>query len=111
MGPALRPRPLLEQDELPALEVVPGARQDREHLEREEHIAVQVLVQRVPVPLAVAEDQRGRPLLPGRVAAAQQLVVLERKGRPVAAQQFGPVVRDRRQMPVERRAQRRDRVG
>jgi hypothetical protein len=43
--PALRPRALFEQDELTALEVEPAAGDDRQHLEGEEHLAVEVLVQ------------------------------------------------------------------
>ena len=47
-----------------------GAREDRQHLEREEHLAVEVLMKRVPVARAVAEDQRRRPILTGGVASA-----------------------------------------
>jgi hypothetical protein len=44
-------------------------------------------VERVPVALAVAQDQRRRTLLAGGVAALEQLLVLERERVLVAAEQ------------------------
>ena len=110
VGAALRARPLLEQHEL-AARVVVLVGEHRHDLEREVDVAVEVLVQRVPVALAVAEDQRRRPLLPGGAAALEQLLVLGRKGVGGAAQPLRPAVGDRRQVAVEARAQRRDRLG
>ena len=87
VGAALRARALLEQHELAALEVDSRASEDRQHLEREVDVAVEVLVQRVPVALAVAQDQRRRARLAGRAAALEQLLVLggERRVVPAAA--------------------------
>src|SRR6185503_18311706 len=51
---------------------------------------------------------RRRTLLPGLAAALDQLVMAEREG--VAADPLGPGVGDRREAPVERAAQRFDRV-
>ena len=75
MRAALRARALLHQHELAALEVLPRLGQHREDLEREVDVAVEVLVQRVPVALAVAQDQRRRALLAGLAAALEQLLV------------------------------------
>ena len=75
MGAALRARALLEQHELAALVVDARLGQHRHDLEREVDVAVEVLVQRVPVALAVAEDQRRRALLAGGAAALEQLLV------------------------------------
>ena len=59
-------------------------------------------MQRVPVARAVAQDQRRRPLLARRAAARQQLVV-RRPGTSVRRRAAGrPVVRDGRQVAVER---------
>src|ERR1700739_1061442 len=57
VGAALRPGALLEQYELAPLEVDPGAVENREDLKREEHLAVEILVKRVPVAGPVAQDQ------------------------------------------------------
>src|SRR4051812_21866920 len=103
---ALRARALLEQDELAAAEVLARLGQDGEHLEGEEDVAVEVLVQGVPVARAAAEDQRRRLLLAGGAAALQQLGVLERERGVLAAQQLGPVVGDGGEVAVERAAQR-----
>ena len=61
VGAALGPRALLEQHELAAVEVVAGAGEHGEDLEREEDLPVEVLVQGVPVARAVAEDERRSP--------------------------------------------------
>src|SRR5687767_4162726 len=76
MRPALRPRALPHQHELAPFEVVA---EHRQRLEREVDVAVDVLLQRVPVPGAVAQDQRRRALLAGLVAAGEQLLVRERE--------------------------------
>src|SRR3954447_11354245 len=86
VGPALRARALLEEHELAAVEVDAGLRQDRERLEREVDVAVEVLVQRVPVARAVAQDQRGRSRLAGSGAAREEFLVLEREVLVSAAQ-------------------------
>ena len=74
--PALRPRALLEQDELATFEVDTGLGQDGDDLEREVDVPVEVPVERVPVTGAVAEDQRRRSLLARRMAACEQLGVV-----------------------------------
>ena len=102
--PALRARPLLEQHELAALVVHVRLREDGQHLEREVDVAVEILVQRVPVALAVAQDERRPPLLPAR-GSARAAVVLERKAVGIAAEQRRPLVGDRREVTVECAAQ------
>jgi hypothetical protein len=89
VGAALGTGALLEQDELTALEVDAAPRQDGQDLKREVDVAVEVLVQGVPVALAVAQDQRRRPVLAGLPALAQQLLVLEREGAVLSAQAGG----------------------
>src|SRR5204862_1236769 len=96
--------------ELAAFEVDARLGQHGQGLEREEDIAVEVLVQRVPVSVAVAQDQRRRPQLAGGAAALEKLLVRGREAWLVAAQALGPGVGDRRQAAVERRAQLRDRL-
>jgi len=80
------------------------------HLEWEVDVAVEVLVKRVPVSWSVAQDQRRRPALPGVVTLREQLFVLEREARVVSPQQPRPVVGDRREVAIERAAQRSNRL-
>ena len=102
MGAALRARALLEQHELAALEVAPGSDSTVSDLEREVDVAVEVLVQRVPVALAVAQDQRRRALLAGGAAALEQLARASGgKRRRSPPQALRPVVGDRREVAVE----------
>ena len=76
VGAALGARALLEQDELAPVEVDPRHGEDGHRLEGEGDVAVEVLVQGVPVALAVAQHERRRPRLARRAAAREQLVVL-----------------------------------
>jgi hypothetical protein len=108
VGAALGARPLLDQHELAALEIDPGPGEHGQHLEGEEDLAVEVLVQRVPVALAVAQDQRRRALLAGGAAAGQQRLVRGRVAL-LLAQPLGPLVGDRREAAVEAVAQLGDR--
>src|SRR5680860_964671 len=110
MGSALRPRPLLDQHDLAALEVVAGAVEHRDDLEGEGDVAVEILMKRVPAAGAVPEDQRGRARLARLVALREKLVELARVAHLVA-EAFRPGVRDLRQGWIERGAQLRDRVG
>ena len=79
MRPALRARTVFHQHELAAVVVGAALRQDGQHLEGEEHVAVEILVQRVPVALGVAKDQRRRALLARRAAPGDQVRVLFRE--------------------------------
>jgi len=107
---ALRARSLLHEHELAALVVDARLREHRQHLEREGDVAVEILVERVPIARSVAQDQRRRPLLTRGAATLEQLRMLERIGGAVAAEQGRPVIRNGREVPVERSAQLGDRV-
>src|SRR6202042_3657036 len=111
VGAALGAWALLHQYELAALVVGAALREDAQDLEREEDLAVEILMQRVPVAGPVAEDERGRPRLAGLAAALQQRLVREREGGRVSAQAFAPAVGHRRQVGVERGAQLGDELG
>ena len=100
--PALRARPLLDQHELAPVEVDAGLGQHRQHLEREVDVAVEVLVQRVPVALAVAQDQRRRPLL-ARGAAAREQLARARAGRRRPRRPAAPPTRWRSARAARRR--------
>ena len=107
-------RPLLHQDELAAGEIPIGRGQQHRHLQRENMLAVEVLVQAVEVPGPIAEQERRRPRLAGRVAALEELIVSG--GKPDGqAERFLPAVGKLDQSRVERAAQRRhhrrERVG
>src|SRR5262249_9859674 len=106
---ALRPGTLLEQHELAALKVASRAVEEGDDLVWEGHLAVEVLVQRVPVAACVAEHQRGRTRLPRPVTAPQK--GLERRGvANIFAELFGPAVGDLGERRGEGRAPLRDDV-
>src|SRR3954451_11526891 len=96
----LRARALLDEDELAALEVGPGAVEDGHRLQREGDVAVEVLVQRVVAALDVAQDQRRRAVLVGGVAALEERLEVRRVAG-VLAQPPRPVVRQRGQRRVQ----------
>src|SRR5579875_831254 len=74
MGPGLGSGPLLDHHELAPLVVDAGAVQAYDHLEREDVLAVQVAVQRIPVPGSVAQQERGGLGLAPAVADLEPLV-------------------------------------
>src|SRR6185295_16894108 len=90
------PRPLLDEQELPAREVLTGTVEQAGHLEREGHVAVEVLVQAVVPARLVAQQQRRGLGLAVLGADCQEVVELGRVAAP-AAKRFLPGARDRRQ--------------
>jgi hypothetical protein len=104
----LLPRPALDEHELAAGEVADGA-QERDSLQGEGDVAVDILVEGVVAALAVAQDERRRPLLAGFVAAVQERV---QPGGQVGrlAQLLRPAVGRLGQRRVERAAGRGDRL-
>ena len=106
LGARLHARALLGQHEFAAGEVPAGLGQQDRDLEREDVLAVEVLVQAVVVALAVLQEQRRRPRLPGRMAALEERRVLARIAH-VDAHRLVPAVGDRRKPRIERGAQRR----
>ena len=90
----------------------PGLVQVDDHLQREHEVAVEIAVQRVPVALAVAEQDGRRFALAGLVAHPQPLVQRVRPGGG-AAEPRVPVPGDRQEPGVERllEALHRLRVG
>ncbi len=106
----LRPRALLDEHELAALEVGARAVEDRHGLQRERDVAVEVLVQRVVAPLEVAQQQRRGALLAGLVAAVEERAELLRELGGLA-EAAGPLVGEPRERRVERVARLLDRIG
>ena len=106
----LRARPLLDEQELAAGEVFARRAQQHRQLQREDQLAVEVLVQAVVVAGLVFEEQRRRPLLAGRVAL-REIGAERRREPPLLVQPFAPAIGDRREMRVERLAQLRDSGG
>src|SRR6266699_1511713 len=109
-APRLGPRPLLDEQDLPAGVICPRVVEVDHDLQREYLVAVQVAVQGVPVAGLVAQQDRGGPGLPGPVTDLQPFV---QGVRPLggAAEPGVPVARDRQQPLVQRRPQRRHRLG
>ncbi len=103
-GPRLRPRPLLDDDELTAL-VVPAGPVEADHdLQREHELAVEIAVQGVPTARPVAQQQRCRARLPAAVAVLEPVVQPVRPWCP-PRQAVRPVPGDREQGRPPRRPQ------
>src|SRR4030095_4473788 len=69
----LHPWPLLGQNEFAALKILARLRQQHRGLQREDMLAVKILVQAIIVARAIAEQQWSRALLPGSVATAEKV--------------------------------------
>ena len=103
-------RTLLDEEEL-AAGVVDARFAEVDHdLQRKHQVAVEIPVQRVPVALAVLEQDRGRLLLTCLVAHVQPVVEVVGPGWR-AAQLGPPVPGDRQQPRVQRLLERLDRLG
>jgi hypothetical protein len=102
VGATLRPRALLEQHEFAPREVFTRPGQDRQDLEGEEHGSIEISMERVPVAGAIAQDEGRRASLSGGPALGQQLIVVEWERLRVAPEASRPLIRDRREMAVER---------
>ena len=110
LGSGLHPWPLLGQHKLTAGEVCVWFREKNRHLQRKHMLAVDVLMQRVEVALAILQQKRGRPRLPRLVAPGDEVCV--RVGVAfMESQRYAPPVGDRRQVRVERRAEGSDLIG
>src|SRR5207244_1334684 len=103
----LHARPLLGDDELTSREILPRLREQDRHLQREDTLSVEVLVQAVVVTRAVREQQRGRSGLAGLVAASEKLRMLARVPHG-HTQSLVPAVGERRELWVEGGTQRGD---
>src|SRR5579883_204991 len=99
----LRPRPLLQQQELAAGVILASPAEGERHLDGEGHVAVQVLVQAVVVACLVLQDQRRRARLPVLCADLQEVCQLRRIGG--VAQRLRPAAGDRREAGIEARPQ------
>jgi hypothetical protein len=84
----LHARPLLDQQELAALEVAAGLAQQDRGLDREDEVAVEVAVQAVVVARPVAQQQRRRPLLAAGMALASQAFRVGGKRRSIPSTSF-----------------------
>ena len=73
LGSRLHPWPLLGQHKLTAGEVCVWFREKNRHLQRKHMLAVNVLMQRVEVALAILQQKRCRPRLPSVVAPADEV--------------------------------------
>ena len=102
--------PLFDEQELTAGVVDARLAEVDDDLQRKHQLAVQIPMERVPVTLAVLEQDRGRLLLARRVTHVQPLVeVVGPRGPP--AELGPPVPRDRQQPGVQRLLECFDRLG
>src|SRR5262249_2254963 len=98
------------EEELATGEVASRRGEEKRRLQRKEHLAVDVLVQAVVVVPLVAQEERGGAALSCLTAPLQEVRVAERI-EVRSPEKLLPAIRDRGEMPVERRAQARDRLG
>src|SRR3989344_7462000 len=100
----LHARPLLGQHELTAGEILPRRRQKNRHLEREDMLAIHILMQAVVVLWSVLQQQGCRTLLASGVTTFEE----GRKALGKTARQIHllmPAIGYRHQSPGERAAQ------
>jgi hypothetical protein len=71
-GARLHARALFGQDELAAVEVLAGFGQQHRDLQREDVLAIEILMQAVEVARPVPQQQRRRAGLAGAVAALEE---------------------------------------
>jgi AcrB/AcrD/AcrF family len=107
LGARLHPRTLLRQHELAAGEIPARLGKQDSCLQREHVLAVEVLVQAIEVAGAISQQQRRRPPLAGCLATVE-IGRVRRRITLVDPEQLVPGIGDRRQRPVEGRAQGRD---
>src|SRR2546430_9976780 len=100
LGPRLHAGPLLRNDELAPGEVLTRLRQQDRHLQREDTLAVEILVQAVVVTGSVLKQQRGGTGLTGRAAAGHKFLMRHGKASR-HAQLFVPAVGERCERRVE----------
>ena len=91
----------LGHDEFTTLEIVAGLGEQDRHLQREDMLAIEVLVQAVEVAFPVFEDERGRSCLTCLMAASKKIVQFARVAH-ADAQSLIPAIRDRHQAPIHR---------
>src|SRR5688500_9786912 len=106
----LHARPLLGDGELAALEFPAGLREQDGDLEREDMLAIEVPVEAVVVAGTILQQQRSRAFLTGRMAPLEKRGVLLRKAG-LQAHPLVPSIGDRREPPVEGRAQALNQYG
>ncbi len=110
LRPRLHPRTLLGHDELSTGEVPARPRQENRDLQREDVLAVDILMQAVVVVDLVLQQERRRLPLPGLVAAREKRRMLGGIADS-HTKRLVPLVGDRRQMPVQRRPEAGNGLG
>src|ERR1700730_238309 len=108
--PALHARALFRHDELSTGEVRAGVGQQNSQLEREDMLAVEVLVQAVVVVDSILKQKRRRPHLTGIVATVDEVGVLFRIAR-IDSHRFIPAIGDRDQMRIDRCPEFAQKIG
>src|ERR1700679_2424922 len=98
---ALHARALLRHDELAAGEVCAGLGQQNSQLEREDMLAIEVLVQAVVVVDSILQKKRRRPHLTGIVATLNEVGVLLRIAQ-IDSHRFIPMIGNWDQMRINR---------
>ena len=99
--PALHARTLLRHDELSSSEVRAGVGKQNGQLEREDMLAVDVLVQAVVVADSILKEKRRRPHLTGMVATFDEVGVLLRIAQ-IDSHRFIPMIGNWDQMRIDR---------
>src|ERR1700684_4083821 len=94
----------------PPVKSTPGSDSRNSQLEREDMLAVQILVQAVVVADPILKEKRRRPHLAGIVTTLQEVAVLFRIAR-IDSHCFIPAIGDRDQMRIERCPEFAQKIG
>ena len=107
LGTRLHARALLGQHEFAAGEIAARLRQQHRHLQREDMLAIEVLMQAIVIASLILQQQRRRPAL-SRVVAALEEIRMRRRIADIDPHRLVPAVGDRRKTRIQHRAQVRD---
>src|SRR5215475_2972447 len=103
-------RSLLREHEFTAREVVSWHRQEEGDLQREDMLAIEILMQAVVIALAIVQEERRWPGLAGAVTPLKKYRMLSRIAH-VDAQSLVPAICDVGQRRIQRIAQAGDHCG
>ena len=102
--------PLLGEHKFSSSEVPPRLRQQNCDLDREDMLAIEILMETIEIARSVLQEQRCRPTLSGAMAALKKIGVRFRV-LDINTHQLIPSVRDRLKMRIQCRPQVRDDLG
>src|SRR5713226_7580000 len=110
-GSGLSPRLLFHQDKFSAVPIATVLAKHENHLQREAHLSINVLMEAVVTARLIMQQQRRGFCLPGPAADSQEGGVILGVSETRHTQRLGPAIRDPGEMRVGFRPQIRDQFG